>query len=82
MRQWFTVYLVNGDKDKAKEMVELYPVDTESASDLAISARINMLVDDFDEGFTLLKDAWYKDKNEVKVFDVIAQITVTIKQMF
>ena len=23
----------------------------------------------------MLKDAWYKDKNEVKVFDVIAQIT-------
>jgi predicted Zn-dependent protease len=70
-----TVYLVNGNKDKAKEMVDLYPVDKESASDLAILARMNMLVDNFDEGFTLLKDAWYKDKNEVKVFDVIAQIT-------
>lgn len=75
LRTMVTVYLVNGNKDKAKEMVDLYPVDAESASDLAISARINMLVDDFDEGFNLLKDAWYKDKNEVKVFDVIAQIT-------
>ena len=75
LRTMVTVYLVNGNKDKAKEMVDLYPVDTESASDLAISARINMLVDDFDEGFKLLNDAWYKDKNEVKVFDVIAQIT-------
>lgn len=75
LKTMVTVYLVNGNKDKAKEMVDLYPVDTESASDLAISARINMLVDDFDKGFTLLKDAWYKDKNEVKVFDVIAQIT-------
>ena len=46
----------------------------ETASDLAILARMNMLVDDFDKGFALLKDAWYKDKNEVKIFDVIAQI--------
>lgn len=75
LRTMLTIYLVNGNKDKAKEIVDLYPIDKESASDLAILARMNMLVDDFDEGFTLLKDAWYKDKNEVKVFDVIAQIT-------
>ena len=75
LKTMLTIYLVNGNKDKAKEIVDIYPIDKESASDLAILARMNMLVDDFDEGFTLLKDAWYKDKNEIKVFDVIAQIT-------
>lgn len=75
LRTMTTVYLVNGNKDKAKEIVDIYQIDNESASDLAVIARMNMLVDDFDEGFSLLKDAWYKDKNEVKVFDVIAQIT-------
>ena len=75
LRTMTTIYLVNGNKDKAKEIVNIYQIDSESASDLAVIARMNMLVDDFDEGFSLLKDAWYKDKNEVKVFDVIAQIT-------
>jgi tetratricopeptide (TPR) repeat protein len=74
LRTMTTIYLVNGNKDKAKEIVDIYQIDNESASDLAVIARMNMLVDDFDEGFSLLKDAWYKDKNEVKVFDVIAQI--------
>lgn len=75
LRTMTTIYLVNGNKDKAKEIVDIYQIDNESASDLAVIARMNMLVDDFDEGFALLKKAWYKDKNEVKVFDVIAQIT-------
>jgi len=75
LRTMFTVYMVNGNKDKAKEIVDNYPRTAETASDLAILARMNMLVDNFDAGFSLLKDAWHKDKNEVKVFDVIAQIT-------
>jgi len=74
LRTMFTVYMVNANKDKAKEIVNNYPRTDETANDLAILASMNMLVDDFDKGFVLLKDAWYKDKNEVKIFDVIAQI--------
>ena len=74
LKTMFTVYMVNGNKDKAKEIVDNYSTSDETASDIAILARMNMLVDDFDKGFTLLKDAWYKDKNEIKIFDVIAQI--------
>ena len=74
LKTMFTVYMVNGNKNKAEEMVDNYPRTDETASDLAILARMNMLIDDFDKGFALLKDAWYKDKNEVKIFDVIAQI--------
>lgn len=74
IRTMFTVYIVNGSKDKAKEMVDNYPNADETASDLAILARMYMLVDDFDKGFAILKEAWYKDKDEIKIFDVIAQI--------
>lgn len=74
LKTMFTVYMANGNKEKAKEIVDIYPRDDETASDLATLARMNMLIDDFDKGFSLLKDAWYKDKNEVKIFDVIAQI--------
>lgn len=75
LKTMFTVYMINGNKEKAKEIVDIYPRSDETASDLAILARMNMLVDDFDDGFDLLKDAWYKDKNEVKIFDIIAQIS-------
>lgn len=75
LRTMFTVYMVNNEKDKASALVENYPREDETSSDLASLARMNMLVDNWDDGFNLLKDAWYKDKNEVKVFDVIAQIT-------
>jgi predicted Zn-dependent protease len=74
LRTMFTVYMVNGNGNKAKEIADSYPIMDETASDLAILARMNMLVDDFDKGFALLKDAWYKDKNEVKIFDAIAEI--------
>lgn len=74
LRTMFTVYMANGDKDKAKEIVDNYPSDDETASDLAILARMYILVDDFDKGFSILKEAWYKDKSEIKIFDVIAQI--------
>lgn len=74
LQTMFTAYLVNGDKNKAKDIVDSYPRTDEGAVDLAILARMNMLIDNYDEGFTLLKDAWYKDKDEIKVFDVIAQI--------
>lgn len=74
LRTMFTVYMADGNKDKAKEIVKSYPRNDATASDLAILARMNMLVDNFDDGLNILKDAWYKDKNEVKIFDVIAQI--------
>jgi len=74
LQTMFTAHLVNGEKDKAKDIVDSYPRTDETAADLAVLARMNMLIDNYDEGFALLKDAWYKDKDEIKVFDVIAQI--------
>lgn len=73
MRTMYTVYMVNGQKDKAKEIVENYEVDKESAYDLALLAKMNMLMNNWDNGFKLLNEAYNKDKNEVKVFDVITQ---------
>lgn len=74
LKTMFTVYMANNNKVKAKEILNNYPQNDETAGDLATLARMSMLVDDFDKGFNLLKEAWHEDKNEVKVFDVIAQI--------
>ncbi|EKQ53576.1 MULTISPECIES: tetratricopeptide repeat protein [unclassified Clostridium] len=74
MKTMFTVYIANGDKDKAKEIIGQYSQNDENASDLASIAKMYMLLDDYDKGFESLKEAWDKDKNEISVFDVIAQI--------
>ncbi|MBL4932112.1 tetratricopeptide repeat protein [Clostridium paridis] len=81
MRTMYTVYMVNGEKDKASEMVKEYPVDSDSAYDLSILAKMQMLLDDYDKGFDLLKEAWYKDKDEIKVFDIISQAATFNKDL-
>lgn len=70
-----TVYLENGQIDKAKEIVSDYDVDKESSFDLAEFARMNMLVGDYDKGFEILKDSWNKNKDEIKVFDTIEELS-------
>lgn len=74
LKTMFTVYLVNGNNDKAKEIINSYQKGDETAGDLADLARMNMLVNNYDECFSLLKDAWDKDKNEIRIFDVIEEI--------
>ena len=74
-RTMFTIYMVNGQREKANNIIKEYDVDEESSYDLALYARMNMLVDNWDKGYDILKDAWYKNKDEIKVYDVIAQIS-------
>lgn len=73
IKTMYTVYMVNGEKDKAEELVIEYPVDEESAYDLAVLAKMQMILNDWDKGLDTLKEAWHKNKDEQKVFDIIAQ---------
>lgn len=72
-RTMFTVYLLLKDENKAKEILEKYSVDEKDSYDLALYARMNMLINKWDEGFKYLKKAWHLNKDEVKVFDIISQ---------
>ena len=69
----FTVYLLLKDEKKAMKVLEEYSVDEEDSYDLALYARMNMLINKWDEGFEYLKKAWHLNKDEVKVFDIISQ---------
>lgn len=73
IKTMYTVYMVNGEKNKAEELVKEYPVDEESAYDIAVLAKMQMILNDWDKGLDTLKEAWNKDKDEQKVFDIIAQ---------
>lgn len=74
IKTMFTVYMANKQIDKAKALISSYPLDKESAYDMAEYARMLTIVDKWNEAFDYLKEAWNKDKDEYKVFDFIAQI--------
>ena len=70
----FTIHVALGEEILAEEMVTLYPVRENNASDLAKVAKMQMIINDKTEGIATLKRAWDIDKNEVQIFDVITQI--------
>ncbi|GAA0123080.1 MAG: hypothetical protein KID00_10545 [Clostridium argentinense] len=67
----FLIYMANGSYDKAKTIVENYPVLNESAYDLAEKARMYMILNDTEKGLATLKAAYDLDKNEIKIYDVV-----------
>lgn len=69
------VYMANQEVDKAKVLIAFYKVDEHSAYDIAEHARMKMLLDGWDEGLDELKNAWYIDRDEYKIFDILAQIS-------
>ncbi|MDT8719091.1 hypothetical protein IAI10_20795 [Clostridium sp. 19966] len=69
------VYMANGEKDKAKSLIDNYPLDKTSSFDTALYASLELSVDNWDSGLKLLKDAWYISRDEYKVFDVLAQMS-------
>lgn len=76
IKTMFSVYMANGMLTKAKDLVQLYPQDTKSAFDTAEYSRILMLSGDFEKGLQKLKDAWYLDRDEYKIYDVLSQISM------
>ncbi len=76
LKTMFTVYLVNGNKDKTKEIIKIYSNEDKSEDDLITLAKMNMLTDNMDGCLSVLKDALDKDKNDTRVLDVIEQIAV------
>ena len=73
LKTMFAVYLVNGDTKSAEEIVDSYPVDDESAYDLAVLAKMQIMLGNYDDGLYNLKKSYKLDKNEIKSFDVIME---------
>lgn len=76
IKTMFTVYMANNELNKAKSLMNIYPVDSNSSYDMAEYGRMLMIEGDMDNGFKNLKLAWDKNKDEYKVYDVLAQISV------
>lgn len=75
-RTMITVYILNNQSDKANDLIKNYPVSEKSPYDMSMAAYLNIMVDNWDKGFELLNKAWYANKDEIKVFDVVSQVAV------
>ena len=73
LKTMFAVYLAKGDNKSAKEIVDSYPVDNESAYDLAVLAKMQIMLGNYDDGLDNLKKSYDLDKNDIKSFDVIME---------
>lgn len=75
------VYM-NADKnEEAKNLVKSYSVDKNSAYDMAEHSRMLMIIGDMDGGFTELREAWNIDKDEYKIYDILAQASVYNREL-
>ncbi|MCY6355078.1 tetratricopeptide repeat protein [Clostridium sp. ZS2-4] len=75
------IYMNAGKNGEAKKLVKSYAVDKNSAYDMAEYSRLLMLIGDMDGGFTELRTAWNIDKDEYKIYDVLAQASVYNREL-
>lgn len=74
MNTMFMVYVFNDKLDKAKNILITYPTDELTSSDLTKLANMNALINNYNEFFELLKEAWNKDNDNLEILDAIEQI--------
>lgn len=75
IKTMFTVYMANNQLSRAKTLISTYKVDAKSAYDISEFARMLMIANDNDNGFSQLRKAWDINKDEIKIYDVLAQIS-------
>lgn len=73
LKTMFAIYLAKEDTKSAEEIVKSYPVNEEDAYDLAVLAKMEMMLGNYDDGLSNLKKSYNLDKNEIKSFDVIME---------
>lgn len=73
LKSMFAIYLATNNTTAAQDIVNIYDVDTESAYDLAILAKMQLLLENYEDGINTLVKAWKINKNEIKISDVILE---------
>ncbi|WP_435788477.1 tetratricopeptide repeat protein [Clostridium sp.] len=81
IKTMFTVYMGNNKITEAKEIISGYEVDIQSSYDTAEYSEMLMLIGKLDEGYSKLKLAYELNKDEYKIYDVLAQISLYDKDI-
>lgn len=74
MKTMLAIYMSLNEKDNAKEIVEEYDVDKNSAYDMSVYANMKMAVGDIKGALNTLKEAFELDKDEINILNVVGQI--------
>lgn len=69
-----SVYLAKGEEEKAKDILDDINLD-DTAYDISKFANLNLILDNNKEIYELLKKSFEKDNNNIRLLDVIDQIT-------
>ena len=81
LKTMFTVYMANNQIDKAKALILSYNVNRKSAYDTAEYARMLMIVNEWEKALDELELASNIDRDDFKVYDILAQISVYNRDM-
>lgn len=72
----FTAYIQTNNEYKALELLDTYTLDKKSSQDIASYANMNILINEWDNGIDLLKDAWDIDNNDLNIFNAIRKMYI------
>lgn len=76
LRTWFTLEYVEGNLEKAKEIIAKYPLDINSVEDIVLYADMFAVVDEWKKAISLLNTGWYVNKNAPEVLDSIESMSL------
>lgn len=76
----FMVYIINDRIESARIILNTYPTNEIISGDLAKLANMNALINNYDKSFTLLKEAWNMDNDNLEILDALEQMYLENKE--
>lgn len=71
----FTIALSRNEVDKSRQILEELNTSDKSSFETTEIANMYIALGDLDKGLETLKEAWYKDKDDIKIYDTIESLT-------
>lgn len=76
----FMVYIINDRIESARIILNTYPTNEITSDDLIKLANMNAIIDNYDQAFTLLKEAWNMDNDNLGILDALEEIYLENKE--
>lgn len=71
LKTMFAVYIANNNKDKAQLIIDTFASKEDDAESLITAAKMNILIEKYDKGISLLEKAYKLDSDNVEILDTI-----------
>ncbi|WP_035291563.1 hypothetical protein [Clostridium sp. KNHs214] len=77
LNHMITLYHMEGQSNKARELLNNYPISKKYSEDLAEYGKLCIAIGDVDKGIDSLKEAYKKDKDNIVIYDTISQMATS-----